>query len=401
MNRQPYGVPPRWWPPVLTPWLVRMSRGWRARQLRKQLVENVDVRGGERLRQALDAGYGVMICPNHSVHYDSAALYLAADQVDTPLYFMTAWQVFAMSSLRERWAMQRIGCFSVNREGNDRKALKQSMEILQNERQPLVIFPEGDIYHVSDYVMPFREGAAAIALSAARKAQRRIVTIPCGIRFRYIDDPRPKLKIAVAELEDRLYLRSDESTPLVERILRISESAIALKEVDYLGHTGSGVIRDRIDGLTDEVLTRLEAKHRQNAKSLSVPERVKQLRRHLITSFETTRDNGSPAESRREAGEIVQGMEELFFAIQLYSYRGDYLLGNPSIERIAETVDKLEEDLLDRDLPGLRGSRTAVVEFGELIEVSPKKGGRGQVADLTLQIQLAVQSIVDGLRSDK
>lgn len=399
MNRQPFGVPPRWWEPKLTPWLVRMSRGYRARQLRRLLVDDIEILGGEHVRQALDSGQGILICPNHSVHYDSAALYRAADSIDTPLYFMTAWQVFRMSSLRERWMMQRIGCFSVNREGNDRKALKQGIEILQNERCPLVIFPEGDVYHVSDYVRPFREGAAVMALAAARKADRDIVTIPCGIRFTYLDDPTSKLKLTVAELEDRLYLRGDEAMPLVNRILRISEAVIALKEIDYLGHTKSGTTRDRLQRLTDEVLSRLEAEYRQEAKSLSPPERVKQLRQHMISSFEKSREGEPSAESRREAGRIMQGMEGLFFVIQLYSYRGDYLLDNPSIERIAETVDKLEEDVLGRELPGIRGQRRAVIQFGEPIVVPSIKDGRTQAAELTSTIQHAVQQIVDGLRA--
>ena len=66
-----------------------------------------------------------MITPNHSAHYDSAALYIAADRIDTPLYFMTAWQVFAMSRGYQRWAMQRLGCFTIDRESNDRQAFKQ------------------------------------------------------------------------------------------------------------------------------------------------------------------------------------------------------------------------------------------------------------------------------------
>ena len=39
-------------------------------------------------------------------------------------------------------------------------------------------------------------------------------------------------------------------------------------------------------------------------------------------------------------------MEDLFFVIQLYSYPGDYVAEKPSIERIAETLDKFEEDVL-------------------------------------------------------
>ena len=167
MNRQPYGTPPQWWPPKLSPTWVRMTRRWRRGQLaNKQQIIDISVDGAEHLCDAVAAGHGVLISPNHSAHYDSAALYVAADGLNLPLYFMTAWQVFAMSSGFERFAMQRLGCFSIDREATDRQAYKQAVEILESHAHPLVIFREGDIYHTSERVTPFREGAAAIALSA-------------------------------------------------------------------------------------------------------------------------------------------------------------------------------------------------------------------------------------------
>ena len=41
-------------------------------------------------------------------------------------------------------------------------------------------------------------------------------------------------------------------------------------------------------------------------------------------------------------------LEDLFLVVQLYSYPGDYVAEKPSIERMAETLDKLEEDVLER-----------------------------------------------------
>src|SRR3712207_8394705 len=41
--------------------------------------------------------------------------------------------------------------------------------------------------------------------------------------------------------------------------------------------------------------------------------------------------------------------------VQLYSYPGDYLAERPTIERLAETVDKLEEDGLGYHMARPRG----------------------------------------------
>ncbi len=57
------------------------------------------------------------------------------------------------------------------------QAMKTAVDIMQNRPHPLVIFPEGDVYHTNDRIMPFRDGAAAMALMAARKAERPVVII--------------------------------------------------------------------------------------------------------------------------------------------------------------------------------------------------------------------------------
>ena len=98
MNRQPFEIPPKWWVPKLVPWAVKLTRGYRQRHLRRsQRLMSIEAIGLEHLENARAAGHGILICPNHSAHYDSAALYAAADQIGQPLYFMTAWQVFSMS----------------------------------------------------------------------------------------------------------------------------------------------------------------------------------------------------------------------------------------------------------------------------------------------------------------
>ena len=186
MNQQPYGLPPRWWEPKLTPGIVRLSRGLRNRILRhKQRLVRIRAQGVEHLERSLAVGYGVLITPNHSAHYDWAALYSVADQIRQPLYFLTAWQVFSTSSRFHRWLMQRIGCFSIDRENSDRQAYRKATQILREEPHPLVIFPEGEIYHVNDRTTPFHQGAGSIALGAARRAPRPIVMLPCAIKLVY------------------------------------------------------------------------------------------------------------------------------------------------------------------------------------------------------------------------
>jgi len=407
MNRQPYGVPPKWWAPKLSPKFVRWTRGYRLRQLRNgQRIRKIDVVGEEHLRTALDAGKGVMITPNHSAHYDSAALYIAADRIDTPLFFMTAWQVFAMSRGYERWMMQRLGCFTIDRESNDRQAFKQGISVLQNEPQPLVIFPEGDIYHVTDRVTPFREGAAAIALQAAKRADREIVVVPCGIKFFYADDPTPGLVKLLGRLEERLFLRPLPEVAIADRIHRIAEASLALKEIDYLGRTAAGRVRDRIEALTESILLQIEGRYEIDNRQDTVPLRAKSLRQEIIQQAEQKRERLAEGKleevGERSFSTLEADMDDVFLVMQLYSYPGDYLIeGEPSIERLAETLDKFEEDILGQDLPSLRGTRDIEVRFGEPIPVSSERKGRDAVTVLTETMCGAVQTLVNDINRDR
>ena len=395
MNREPFCAPPRWWAPKLNSKWVRISRRYRRRQLhRKQRLVEVVSQNTEVLQNAVAAGKGVLVTPNHSAHYDGPALYTAADRIDLPLYFMIAWQVFAMANRFECWAMQRLGCFSIDREGNDRRAFKQAVHTLQHETHPLVVFPEGDIYHTTDYVASFREGAAAIALAAARRGERPIVVVPCGIKFWYLEDPTSELQEALRQIETRLHLRSLDELPLVERIHRLAEAALALKELDYLGHTRSGLLRQRVTYLLQAVLTQLEERHQLPDCGATPPERVKALRQCVIRKLEQQQER--PAAN----GQLVRlqsDMEDLFFVMQLYSYRGDYLVDHPSVERLAETVDKFEEDILGLEFPNVRGQRRVAVRFGQPIEIDGSQRRRAGATELTRIMQTRVQALLDEL----
>ncbi len=396
MNRQPFCTPPRWWEPRLSPRWVKFTRKYRWKKLRRsQRLMKIETTGLEHVQQAVAANQGVLITPNHSAHYDSAALYVALDRIDQPVYFMTAWQAFAMSSRFERWFMQKVGCFSIDRESTDRQAMKQAVQVLQSERHPLVIFPEGDIYHTTDFVTPFREGAAAIALLAAKRGERPVVVVPCGIKFWYLDDPTEQLLQVMQKLEQRLYLRTQADQPLPVRIHRLAEAALALKELDHLGRTREGRIRDRILLLSDAVLSKLEERHKISKIGGTAPERVKTLRQSVIHKLEDQQDPPTAANGRLP--QLALDMEDLFLVMQLYSYRGDYLADNPSIERLAETIDKFEEDILGLDLPNVHGRRRVTIRFGPPIEVTAAEGRRDGAAQLTHRIQDHVQQIINDL----
>jgi 1-acyl-sn-glycerol-3-phosphate acyltransferase len=349
----------------------------------------LDIGGIEHVQRALADGAGVLVTPNHSFHYDSYVLIEAAHRVGRPFHFLTAWQVFAMSRWHERQVLQWHGCFSINREAADLQAFKTAVEILRADPHPLVIFPEGDIYHNNDRVTPFRDGAAAIAMSAAKKAERPVVCIPAALKCFYLDDPTAELQRLMTRLEESLHWRPRPELALHERIYRFAEGLLALKEYEQLGQPQTGTVPERTIRLAEAVVGRLEKQHGVPSKGGIVPERVKEVRRAVIKAIE--QDGATPEAKNRLASDL----DDLFFVIQLFSYPGDYVAQQPSIERIAETLDKFEEDVLRADFPGIRGRRRAVVRFGEPIPVPKEREAKGAVAKWTDLVESRVQGLLD------
>ncbi len=156
----------------MNPWWIRIWRHFRRRdQLSVQRLLEVDVRNLDAVREAIDGECGVLITPNHSTHADCHTLCSASEALGKPFYVMAAWQVFSRGSWLRQLALQHHGCFSIDREGTDLNAVRQARDVLIAGQSPLAIFPEGEVYHVNDRVMPFRDGPAAIALMAAKKAK--------------------------------------------------------------------------------------------------------------------------------------------------------------------------------------------------------------------------------------
>jgi 1-acyl-sn-glycerol-3-phosphate acyltransferase len=352
----------------------------------------VDVYGVEHVRSAIAENWGVLITPNHSSHADCYTTYEAADRVGVPFFIMVAWQVFRRGSRLRRLSLQHHGCFSIDREGTDLQAFRQAVEILQSRRNPLVVFPEGEVYHCNERLTPFREGPAAMALLAARKASRPIVCIPCAMKYTYIETPMPELLRLMDELERAIHWRPRPDLDLAQRIYHFAEGALALKEIEYLGHTGSGPLPQRLGELVNFILGCIEGRLGIDSPAATVPERIKALRHHLIQRLEAMKDGGS------ERRQCEEDLDDVFLAVQLFSYPGNYVAERPTVERTAETLDKFEEDVLGLPTATVRGVRKATVVFGEPIRVAGDRG-KNAAAQLTTVLEERVQSLLDDSRT--
>jgi hypothetical protein len=395
VDRTRFEKPPRWWGPLLSPLAVRLSGGLRRSIIRHgPKVVDVEVRGAEHVRGALEAGCGVLITPNHSVHGDPMVVYEAAGEFGSPLYFMAGWQVLGLVNPITRAFLRLHGCFSVDRDGTDRQALQQAVDVLQNRSEPLVVFPEGEVYHCNERVTPFREGPAAMAVMAARKADRDVVIVPCGLRYYYVEDPLPELLKLMDDVEEALFWRPTRERPFAERLYRVADGMLGLKELEFLGAARQGLVPERLGFLADGVLKRVEAKYEILAEGKTVPERIKLGRQRAISAISAISDAD---EQSAEYRACADDLDDCYLCAQLFSYPGDYVAERPSIDRLAETLDKFEEDILERPTATVRARRRAVVVFGEPIVVSREKK-RDMASELTRTIEHRVQSLLDSVQ---
>lgn len=389
MNPQPFTKPTGRWDHKLNPRLMRLLRPVRRRTLvRKQRMKHVEVIGAEHLHEARHRQHGILITPNHAFHYDSNVLLEVGDRLGSPLTFMTAWQVFAMANRFNRWLMRRHGCFSVDRDGVDVTACKQAMQIVREGQSPLVIFPEGEIFHSPDRVLPFREGAAAIALGAARKSERPIACMPVAMRVQYLQSPDASVGCALSKMERRLRMRETPQLTLFQRALRCANHLLTQLEIEFLGQRTQGSIADRAERLQQHLLESLERKLKVTQQPEPILERMSSIRRRII-------ENQSKAAMRIAC---EKQLNRLFTCTQLLSYTEATVDEMPTIEQTAGFVEKLEEDIYGTPSPTVMGDRRATVTFGEPIMLAPGKSKTTTASKLTSQLQQRVQTLLDQSR---
>ncbi|MCH7919646.1 MAG: hypothetical protein IIC50_16880 [Planctomycetes bacterium] len=102
--------------------------------------------------------------------------------------------------------------------------------------------------------------------------------------------------------------------------------------------------------------------------------------------------------SQEEQWFLYHDLDGLFTAVQLYSYPGQYLREHPSVTRIAETLLKLEEDVLGEGR--YEGRRIAYLKFGAPIDVNAFAADQGldqktAVGPLTRRIAEEIQRLIE------
>jgi 1-acyl-sn-glycerol-3-phosphate acyltransferase len=391
-------LPYQFYPPRIEPFWLWVGRWMLPRMLRQQLrIETIDITGTEHLEPLLKRGDGVLLAPNHCDNADCYMMFELGQRLGMPFFYMAAYQLFTG---RARWVLPRIGVFPVDREGADLTAFKTGVDVLAKGRHPLVIFPEGEVYHLVDRLTPLREGAVAVATTAVKRLDdpaKTVWIVPVALKYRFLEhaDPLPSLHAVMERLEERFTWWPRHERDLDERIYEYATGVLGLKEYEYLGQVQTGPLRDRLVNLATQILDRIEERRLGRRQTDTIPCRVKELR-HVC--LEVLADRSISPAARDQAR---RDLHDVFTAIQLFSYPGDYVRESPTLERIAETLTKFEQDFLGKGDVVPHAPRRAVMRLGEPIDVRSRMAGAGKprhaVAAVTTELERRMQGLLDAI----
>ena len=351
----------------------------------------------DALAEAKGNGDRLLFVINHPSHSDPQALTEVQRRLGVDACFMAAYDVFLRSRLCA-WSMQKMGNFSIDREGSDRKAMAAAIKILSEGKRALNIFPEGNVYLTNDHLTPFLDGAAFIALKAQAAAEGAAVKIiPVSLKFTHLTTPRDTI---------------------TERMLRLGADS---------GHTfPPGSTTDPLGavlGLGRHILGGYLKKHGLHEKlpadDPSLYSLLEKFAANLVAEIENGLEiavaEGAPlvariAKARAKIHQLrsdtaasphpeIHGLaDRAILALRIQGYLTPYLTECPTIDRYAETVERIAEDFYSRTMPRT-GPRCALAWIGAPIDVRDQLGAksRNAIAALTDKMERRVQNGIDVL----
>eukprot|EP00903_Cladosiphon_okamuranus_P003633 g3631.t1 len=368
-------------------------------------IRDIKIHGAEdAVRRAQAGGDRLLFVINHPSHSDAQVLGDVQRRLGIRSCFMAAYDVFLRSRFCA-WSMQKLGNFSIDREGSDRKAMAAAIKVLKEGRRGLNIFPEGNVYLSNDRVTPFLDGAAFIALKAegALADGVPVKIVPVSLKLTHLTVPREAITMRLQKLaEDSGYIFPNgmKEDPM-DAVLGLGHHIIRqlLSEHGYaaaLRNSSELPLFDLLENFLEELVSKVEvalgcavpAKGGMPARIGKIRSRIHQLR----MTAGGAGDRSLHGLARRA-----------ILALRIHGYLTPYLTEKPSIDRYDETVERIAEDFYSKAMPRT-GPRRALVHIHEPLEVGTflaDAGGdiRKAIPMLTRRIQETVQTGVDDLNA--
>lgn len=352
-------------------------------------ISEIQLEGDEPVRNLIETGGRLLFLPNHSTHSDPQVISEVHRRLGIHSAFMAAYDVFLRSRC-SAWCMQRSGSFSVDREGSDRKAMSTAIEVLK-ETGALTIFPEGNVYFTNDRVTPFLDGAAFVGIKAQKDLANEtpVYIVPVAMKMTHILDQRAAVRARLGQVAEIAGTHLDHGAPALAELRRIGQ--IILK--NHLGAQGFDVPSDAdsleaaLEGAARTVIEALETDIDIAADpDATLQDRLRRIR-SKIHQIRISTDSDLDSET------TAAWADRAILALRMIGYTGSYVSEKPSLDRFAETVEKLMEDLRS-EAPKPYGKRRAIVRLCKPIDLRASEG-RAAVNQVTRNVEAAVQAALD------
>lgn len=128
----------KFFPAKPSPLIIRLTRRFNQIAVlpgKNHRIRGIEIKGDlDAIKAEQEKGTRLLFVANHSTHTDPQFLTEIHRRMGIDSCFMAAYDVF-LRSKRQAWIMQKMGVFSIDREGSDRRAMSAAIwtELLKHK----------------------------------------------------------------------------------------------------------------------------------------------------------------------------------------------------------------------------------------------------------------------------
>ncbi len=395
---------PRFYPAKPRKWVSIPYFPYNALMLAWRCRVDLDEESLRRLRN-IPKGAGLIVVSNHTDEMDIRVLLEVACRGKKRFRFMVNQEAFEeMHGFAGFW-LERIGCFSVERGAGDAESREYAMNAVKSCRESLVMFPEGEIYYLNDEVQAFKTGAVYLGFQALQDMLREnplasVYILPLSLKYRYEEPVAKVLKERLEKLEEKIQIRP--KTAMFQERLNLLMNHVL--ERYRMNDKARGLAQqwakfgEDLRAWRDSAVTNLEKKY---AQIWEQPSRHLMDRANRLAAEIRQRMEASPKPEGERLRELRRDLETLKRTIWFAGWAPQYHMEDPSAERLAESVIKLEREIFGIRRPGAMGRRSVQVRVGEPVSLGwfleeYSKDSRAVCRKITDFLRSTIQCQVEG-----
>jgi 1-acyl-sn-glycerol-3-phosphate acyltransferase len=323
--------------------------------------------------RSLPAGAGIILASNHADETDMKVCLELSRRCRRRFLYMMNREAFDEGFGIAGWWLQRLGSFSIERGGHNEEAKRYAIDVAKRGREVLVIFPEGEIYYLNDLAQSFKSGVVDIGMQSVvemRRAQPDWTTylVPMAIKYRYRQPIGPVLEHKTRLMEQNLFRRTPADSLPHRLALIVAELLHRQELIHHLAPDPDrrAELTERVQKARRAVLSQIEE---QYADATANPQAQVIDRAWRLSSYlRSLLRQGRQFSDQRRAGFRVD-LAALKHVAQMGSWQPKYVDLDPSQERLAEMVLKLEREVYAIKRPRQLANRDVFLKIGQPIDL--------------------------------